>query len=164
MKTWKAILAALVIFVAGAVTGGVLTWQTKLPLRFKAANKQPDSSPASPWMLQRPDFARRIKHELGLTDQQTEKIEAALAKSRQRTCLLWETLREPLQEELSVVKAEIRAQLTPEQLVKFNEFLKTKPPERPGRHREGPRPGTNNVPPPPPGGPPAPPLAPDLAR
>jgi Spy/CpxP family protein refolding chaperone len=156
VKTWKAILAALVIFVAGAVTGGVVTWQTKLPLKFKSAAKPSGNAPVSPWMLQRPDFAQRIHRDLGLTDQQTEKIESILAKSRQRTGLLWETLREPLQEELSQVKAEIRALLTPEQSAKFDEIIKPrsgKPPEHPGWHRkEGPKPGTNDQPVPPPSG------------
>jgi hypothetical protein len=166
VKTWKVILAALVIFVAGAVTGGIVTWQTKLPWRLKSS-KPSAGTPTqsqSPWLLQRPDFAQRMKRELELGDQEVAKVEGILRKSRQRTELLWEVLREPLQEELIQVKSEIFAVLTPEQGKKFEELLKPKPfgkrppdhqrwskeprPPKPGEHPD--KPGEKPPPPPPP--------------
>jgi Spy/CpxP family protein refolding chaperone len=118
-------LAALVLYVTGAVTGGLVAWQMRLPKSGVIA--KPVEKPPSPWWIQRPDFLDRMKHDLKLTDDQSQRIDAIIRKSRQRTDLLWEALREPLQEEMTQVKNGIRATLTAEQQVKFDELLKPKP-------------------------------------
>lgn len=125
MKTWRVILAALVLYVTGAVTGGLVAWQMRLPTSGVTA--KPVEKPPSPWWIQRPDFLERMKRDLNLTDDQSQRIDAIIRKSRQRTDLLWEALREPLAEEMTQVKNGIRATLTADQQAKFDELLKPRP-------------------------------------
>jgi hypothetical protein len=145
------------------VTGGVVLWQSGL-MTTKAPAKPPGNSP-SPWVVHRPDFVDRMKADLTLTDEQATKIANVIRKSRTRTDFLWESLKEPLQEELDQMKKGILAELTPAQQPKFEELIKPKPMKKPGEwgHRRGPSddktksppPGGNQPPgPPPPGGPP----------
>lgn len=158
MKTWKAILAALVLFITGAVTGAVVFWKTGLQAKLTP----PKPPPQSPWFIHRPDFTERMRRDLKLTDEQVSRIEAVIRKSRQRTDLLWEALREPLQEEMNQLKKGIADNLTDEQKAKFEELLKPRPWGKPpsgGSHRrpEGNWPGDGKPKPPgerPPGPPP----------
>jgi len=140
VKTWKAILAALVIFLTGAVTGGVVAWQTGL-----LAKLSPPKPPSpSYWFIHRPDFTERMKRELNLTVDQVKRIETAIRESRQRTDLLWLALSEPMQGEMNQIKKDIRDNLTAEQRVKFDELLKPKPwSGKPFDHSRR-RPGSND--------------------
>jgi len=159
VKTWKIILAALVIFGAGLVTGSLMVW--KRPLKpGQSAAKSGTNSWQIPWGMQRPEFLQRVARELELKPEQAGKVESIIRKSNQRTEPLWDMLRPALQEELTRVRTEIRAELTPEQQKKFDEIL-ARPPRRPPEHfhrkppEMGPA-GQSNRPPewwrPPPGG------------
>lgn len=143
MKTWKVILAAAVIFVAGVLTGAVVVWKARSLPALPAARSATNAP--SPWFIHRPEFLDIMKKELALTPEQAEKIGAAVRTSRQRTDFLWEMLKEPLQEELYLLKQNILAVLEPQQQKKFEELIKPRPPRwEPGRRwggdKEGGRP------------------------
>lgn len=90
-----------------------------------------------------------MKRELDLTPEQIKRIENVIRKSNQRTDPLWQMLREPLKEELSRVRTEMRAELTPEQQTKFDELLKPRYGGRrpPDHNRHGGPPGSPGAPP-----------------
>lgn len=155
MKTWKVILAAAVIFIAGVLTGAVVVWKARSVPTLPTARS--NTNAPSPWFIHRPEFLEVMKKELVLTPEQTEKIAAAVRTSRQRTDFLWEMLKEPLQEELYLLKDNILAVLEPEQQKKFEELIKPRPPRwygDPGRRWGGEREERGRPPGPPPGAPP----------
>lgn len=140
MKPWKVILAAVVIFVAGAVTGAVVYTQF---LHKKAA----ESRPSGPPMIPRPDFARWLGDKLQLTKEQEEKIEKILIDSHERLKPLRELIDPVMQDEVKRVKEEILKELTPEQQKKYEELFKWRPPRRPeGKPFDGPPPGSGRPP------------------
>ncbi|MCX8157215.1 MAG: hypothetical protein N3J91_12355 [Verrucomicrobiae bacterium] len=156
MKTWKVILAAAVIFIAGVLTGAVVVWKARSVPTLPTARS--NTNAPSPWFIHRPEFLEVMKKELALTPEQADKIAAAVRTSRQRTDFLWEMLKEPLQEELYLLKDNILAVLEPAQQKKFEELIKPRPPrwdggKRWGGDKEGGRPPG----PPGPGGPGGPP-------
>ncbi|MGE3311779.1 MAG: hypothetical protein AB7O66_17570 [Limisphaerales bacterium] len=134
MKHWKVILAASLIFVTGAATGA---------LAFRAATKvsraphEPGGPP--PMMDRRFDFLGRLKADLKLTEAQASKIDNVLQEGSKRTRQLWDTVQPQMREEMKRVSERIRAELTPEQQVLFDENSKK------FRERRGPRgSGTNS--------------------
>lgn len=135
MKTWKVILAAAVIFLAGVLTGAVVVWKARtLPTPPTARSH---TNAPSPWFIHRPEFLEVMKKELALTPEQADKIAAAVRNSRQRTDFLWEMLKEPLQEELYLLKENILAVLEPDQQKKFEAMIKPRPPHWEGGRRWG---------------------------
>ncbi len=134
MKHSKVILAAILIFVTGAATGA---------LAFRAATKvsrathEPGGPP--PMMDRRFDFLGRLKKDLDLSEIQATKIDNVLQEGSKRTRQLWETVQPQMQEEMKRVSDRIRAELTPEQQVLYDENSKR------FRDRRGPRgQGTNS--------------------
>ncbi|MBI4661253.1 MAG: hypothetical protein HY735_20720 [Verrucomicrobia bacterium] len=130
MKVWKVILAAFVIFAAGAVTGGLTV---SLNSRPKASpGKGPPSSAVS---RPRGTLVDRCQRELDLTQPQRAKIELIFRESDERSKKLWDAARE----EHRRLKAGIRETLTPEQQQKFDEVFKPREFGKPGdpRSRDG---------------------------
>lgn len=121
MKKWKVILAALVIFGAGVVTGG-------LTVRIKSRQPSEAKTPSTTGG-QRPrvDLVSRMQAELGLTQAQKEQIEQILRESRERSKKIWESA----SEEHRKLRESIRAVLSPEQQTKFEAIFKR------GPHRQG---------------------------
>ena len=124
MKPWKVILATLVIFGAGVMTGA-------LAVRIAAQTKQRSPSQAAhgskarpPKPVQKSDFLQRLERELALTSEQRTQVEKALAESHKRTKALWEPLQPQFQAEVDRVEGEIRECLKPEQLAKFEQLIK----------------------------------------
>jgi len=128
VKVWKVILAALVIFSAGVVTGR-LTFQLDLltppPPERSTRNFQRSR--------QRPELIDRMEKELSLTPEQRERIKVILKDSRDRMKRLWESVSPQADEEFKRVHTEIMAELTPEQAAKNEELFK--PPN--SKHRRG---------------------------
>jgi hypothetical protein len=175
VKEWKVILATLVIFGTGVVTGGLLVHLTKrppgrLPPPFGAA--QPPLGQPGPFGQrlppneQRVEFLRHITHQLELTSEQRDAIERILRESQQRTKALWEPVAAKMTEELRKTDNRIRDVLTPEQRQRFDEMrsrMREARPERmikrpPGENAPGGPPppnGQRQPPPPPPGGSPS---------
>lgn len=150
MNTWKIVFATLVIFIAGVVTGGLLVNYTS-----HDAQRQPDSTrrenpfrggdfpggsrelrlpnPNNPQAqgLQR-EFLQRLNHELRLTPEQRERIGKIIAEGQQRNKELWDNLAPQLRREMQETKEQIRALLTPQQRVRYEELMRQRPARRPG--------------------------------
>ena len=126
MKTWKVILATLVIFATGVVTGGLIVrnTQTKTVAPPPAA-----SAPYMPHILQE-RFLGRMKAELSLTPEQTSNLEKIFAESRERMKILWGLVDPETRREVTEVRDKIRAELRPDQQEKFEALLKQRPPRR----------------------------------
>lgn len=149
MKNWKVILATLVIFGAGVLSG---TLGTRL-YQQKNEPPKPAFGPGGPGP-DRFDFLRRWGDRLDLTAEQREKIDRLVRESQERVRALWEPVGPKIQEETRSVRARIEEVLTPEQRAKFEAMSKDRfrrggPPtgepggeQPPWRRREGPgRPG-----------------------
>jgi len=137
VRFWKVILATLVIFGAGVITGALVVNlrypEETRPLSVKAAATP---APAPPLQIQRKEFFLRMKRELRLRAEQQLRIEQIIHESQQRTQPLWDQVAPQMQEELRGVKEKIRGELDPEQQVKFAELLKPRSPRRPEDSRK----------------------------
>lgn len=153
MKAWKFTFAALLIFVAGGVTGyTVSNLQTKTRRQAEVAKR--DTLPLMLW--QRFEVLRRTEKQLELTAEQRMHIEAQIKESQERFRKLWEPLAPQAKTELEQLRQRVLAELTPEQKTKFEELLqRQRPGRRPGEGTNGvmsmPRPPTNAAPPQTPG-------------
>ena len=134
MKIWKVILATLVIFVAGALAGGM----------FVRSITPPATPAKGPTMANAPQqfFQARLKKELQLTADQTNRIDKIFTESNARRKTLSDLIEPEMKKERQEVHDEIRAILTAEQREKFEQLLKQPPPHRPDGPRR-PRTGTN---------------------
>lgn len=102
-----------------------------LAVRIAAQTKQKSAGQAvhaaknrAPKPVQKPDFLQRMERELGLSPEQKERVEKALAESHKRTRALWEPLQPQFRSEVARVEGEIRSCLKPEQVSKFDELIK----------------------------------------
>jgi len=154
MNSWKIILAALVIFGAGVVTGGLLVNHVK----DKPPGDREISSPAPgnralsddhggrppevplPRLAERlgKDFVHRLNDSLRLTPEQRDTIAKIVADGQERNRALWTNFAPQMHKVIQDVNQQIRAQLTPEQIKQFEELMKPHPARRP--------PGTNAPP------------------
>lgn len=150
MNVWKIVLATLVIFGAGVITGGLLVNYTSDDARrqpnsvrrenpFRGSDV-PDGSrelrfpnPNSPQApgLQR-EFLQRLDHELRLTPEQRERIGKIIAEGQERNRQLWAGIAPQLRREMQETKEQIRALLTPEQRARYEELMKPRLPKRLG--------------------------------
>jgi hypothetical protein len=135
VNSWKVILATMVIFGAGVVTGGLL-------VRHSEAMRTP-RSPRIP-LVNRPalppsaggvrlDFLRRASRELDLTPEQRERVDKIIKESQERAR---KVMAPYLREEVQRTKNEFRDVLQPEQRVRFDEVLKQQQQQQPQRGRE----------------------------
>ena len=122
MNTWKPILAALVIFAAGVMTGG-LTVKLR-PLRPLPANQQGKKTVAAPREAQLRELSRRMQSELDLNPDQREHVEAIIHDSQERMKKLREDVGQKIGEEFREMRQKIRSELTPDQRKKFIEIMK----------------------------------------
>jgi len=135
VNTWKPILAALVIFAAGVVTGGLTVNLRKQPAHSKGtvAVKKPVAMPR-----ELRELSRRMQAELDLTPEQRERIEAIIHDSQERVKALRDEVGQKTSEEFREMRQKIRSELTPEQRKKFAEIMqrhdeRNKRDERTGR-------------------------------
>ena len=134
VSPWKVILATLVIFIAGLVTGAVGVHRL-----VKPSGLQPRSEIVHPWML-RDGFRVELERRLQLTPEQSERIERITREGQERVREISSLVTPEIQVELKAVREEIRETLTPEQRAKFEEMLRTRRPrplqiERPPAER-----------------------------
>ena len=154
MNNWNVILATVVIFGAGVLTGGLLVNyvdhpRLKSPHRPQAnvANHPPTDNAAPPRIADVPrpplaeklgkQFVQQLNDTLQLSPEQREKIEKIIADGQDRNRELWTNVAPKMRAVIQDVNQQIREVLTPEQLKPFEELLKH-PPRRP--------PGTNAPP------------------
>ena len=134
MNSWKVILATIVIYGAGVVTGGLLVNHVhhsylRNPRRMEAApstnsvsptngqNQAASKPPRQPEILNR-QFLQRLDAELHLTPDQHEAIQKIITDGQN---LMRKTMLD--------ARLEIREQLTPDQRSQFDELVK-RPPRR----------------------------------
>jgi Spy/CpxP family protein refolding chaperone len=146
VSPWKVILATMVIFGCGVVTGALLI-KTELPaaaaMTTPEAPAHPGNStnPPPPWAnVQRPEFWRRMEKQLDLTPAQRDQITEIVRQSQERSRPLWEAIAPQMRAEIRRVRGEIRDVLTPDQQKKFDELMKSRP-------RKAREPGPTNQPP-----------------
>ena len=143
MNSWKVILATLVIFGAGVVTGGLLV-NYAVHTNLAPAPAQPESrgacSRTNPWLQRARELLRRMDRELNLTSEQHQRIEKLIAESAERTRKLWKPIAPQMGKEMQRLHRDIREELTPEQRRQFELISK------PRAGLQGRRFGTNQPP------------------
>jgi Spy/CpxP family protein refolding chaperone len=138
VNAWKVIVSTLVIFIAGAVTGGLLVTNAMRGWHNNPSNNQF----ANPWQVRNKELLRRMDRELELTQEQHHHIETIISTSQERTKDLWKPIAPQMNREMQLVRKEIRDQLTPDQRGKFDTLLKL----RTGLAQERRRAMTNSAP------------------
>jgi Spy/CpxP family protein refolding chaperone len=126
VNSWKAILATMVIFGTGVVTGGLLV--------FKVISSKPPKShlgggAAKPALMtpgnMRIEFLRRVERDLDVSAQQRDQIDKILTASQERTKKLMEPVTPKLREEMQATRDAVRDVLTSDQRQRFDELVKT---------------------------------------
>lgn len=144
MRYWKVILATLVIFVAGGITGGLVVTQihrtesatvTSNPTNFSVAPRsvvwpaRPSPVPSTNlthWNILKANYLERVARELDLTPDQSQRIETIISESQKRTKELSDAMAPKVREEVRRARERMRAELTPEQRIKYDR-LTSKP-------------------------------------
>jgi Spy/CpxP family protein refolding chaperone len=129
VSPWKVILATMVIFACGVITGAMVTKTVaiKTEERPPAFTNAPTRMAVGPVLqMQRAEFFKRLDKELELSAGQHDQIGKILKASQERTQPLWNQIAPQMSEELKTVRQEIRGALTPEQRKKFGEMMKGK--------------------------------------
>lgn len=148
MNTWKVILATLVIFVAGVLTGGLLvSYADHASQKFQRkqarenfrppVNANPAANPRNPHPFSNPsnlpsrvtrglsaEFVQRLDTEVHLTSVQRERIEQIIADGQLRNKEIMERVNPDLRHEMMETQKQIRDLLTPGQRVRFEEVMK----------------------------------------
>lgn len=119
VNAWKPILAALVIFCAGLITGALGVRQLD-----NSATKQQrqQSSQSSPGMRQAGDFLHRLDKQLQLTEPQHARIAVILKESQERTRHIYGKVDPQMRDELHQTRERIKAELAPSQQVLFEKL------------------------------------------
>ena len=126
MNSWKVILATMVIFGTGVVTGGLLVrhagpGRDRRPQHASGTIRAAQPSPAG---VMRIEFLRQMERELALTPEQHEPIDRVLKQGQERLKKLMETIEPRRREEYKKTIEEFRAVLTPEQQKRFDDLVK----------------------------------------
>jgi len=139
MKSWKAWLLVAVIFLTGAVAGA-------FAMRTYMARHLPELLNHSRQRMEE-FFLETIDHEVGLTEQQKQKILPILRDAVQQGEAIRESVREKMDKVVQKADDQVASELDSSQRVKFAEFR-----ARMERLRQsGPKPGEGMPPGPPPG-------------
>ena len=167
MNSWKVILATVVIFAAGVITGGLLVNHvndTRPDSVDPATSVSNVHAPADNHASTRPpevplprlaerlskELVRRLDKTLHLTMLQSNAIAAIVAEGQERNHVLWTNVAPQMRKVMQDVNQQIRAELTSEQLKQFEEMMK-QPPVKRSSATNTPPPGAapTNAPPPP---------------
>lgn len=135
MNYWKVILATVVIFGAGVVTGGLLVNYVNHPHTKNPRHAQENHVPPRPVEIPMPrvaekmgkQFVQQLNDRLQLTPEQREKIEKIIADGQERNHEIWTNVAPKMRSVMQEVNRQIRAELTPEQLKIFEEMLRHPP-------------------------------------
>ncbi len=144
MNPWKFILATVLIYGTGVVTGALVTTLVERPPRAAARPAQQLTYS----QIQRAEFLGRLQKQLDLTPEQHDRIGHLLRDSNQRTKPYWDPVAAKMKEEVRTVTESIRAELTPEQSAKFDVEIKaTRSPKKLDPDRKEKKSGSTNAPP-----------------
>lgn len=138
MNSLKIILAAVVFFGCGVVTGGLLVnyvERAHLEIRHPFAGQRHDRSGSQELQVPRPQilnqqFVEELDVALSLTPDQREKIGKIIADGQERNRDLWKLVSPQFREVMQDVRQRIRAELTPEQRKQFEDLMKQLSPRR----------------------------------
>ncbi len=138
MNAWKIILATVVIFGCGVVTGGLLVNYVERAhgeIRRPAAGPHRDRPGAQELPLPRPQmlnqqFVGQLDAALHLTPEQRGKIGKIIAEGQERNRDLWRLVSPQFRSVMQDVHQRIRAVLTPDQRKQFEELMKQLSPRR----------------------------------
>ena len=166
MNSWKIILAAVVIFGAGAMTGGLLVNYVEQPhpkdiqrppgewnRHSQANNRDHDQrgpqdlpKPRPPEMLGK-QFVQQLDNALHFTPEQRAAIAKIVADGQERNHEIWTNVAPQMHKVLQDVRQQIREQLAPAQQKQFEELMKRFRPA--GHHPQSPAnsPSSTNKPP-----------------
>jgi hypothetical protein len=156
VNTWRVILATLIIFGAGVITGGLLVGYSDRAAHralygVPGTEGQPAGGPRVPVARQtgtnvreiaappalRKEFLDRLNRELNLRPEQRERIETLIRQGQEQTRDLWRV-------EMMSTRQKIRAELTPAQQTRFQELLKQRAAD--ARRAAGQHGGATNAP------------------
>jgi hypothetical protein len=133
VNSWKVILATIIIFGAGVITGGLLVDHVKHPAYYHPP--QPPKPPGPPseigdvpgplraQMLNK-QFVAQLNDELQLTKEQREQIQKIISQGQQNTRDLWKLVGPQFQLVWRDTRQQIRNVLTPEQRKQFEVLMK----------------------------------------
>ncbi|MCS7336786.1 MAG: hypothetical protein NZ739_00895 [Verrucomicrobiae bacterium] len=143
MSTWKIVLATVVIFGAGVLTGGLLVSHAR---RADARQMRRITTALEAWRpraaelvragredaralldQRRFDFIRTIHRQLKLTPEQRARIEQIVREGQEKTREIMESIQPQLREHWAEVNRKIRAELTPAQRKQLDRLLKHRP-------------------------------------
>lgn len=126
MNYFRVILATLVIFATGALSGYFVAHKATADLGAPAASTSVLAGTNAPpsWNQRREEMWGSLQKELKATDEQMAKVDEILSQSRKRSREIWQTIKIPLEEEVDRVKEEIRGVLDAEQAAKYEEIMK----------------------------------------
>jgi hypothetical protein len=168
VNSWKVILAAVVIFGAGVLTGGLLvdvdhSLLQNVRLPFVGTRLHPQTGghdqlrpeefprPRSPEMLKK-EFIERFDNALKLTPAQHDAIQKIIAEGQEQNRQIWTNsgVAPKMRRVMEEVQQQIRTQLTPDQQKQFETLVKQIAPRRPPRDKAPPPgpPQSTNLPPP----------------
>jgi hypothetical protein len=156
VNVWKVILATLVIFITGVVTGALVVGITnRVAQKHLSRGRQETHQPNNPSVLPnsnpregRPqnsgtmpnrlraginmEFLEKLDAEVSLTSGQRERLQQIIADGQLRNKRIWDNVAPEIRHENLETQKRIREVLTPEQLVRFEELMKqTRPMSRP---------------------------------
>jgi Spy/CpxP family protein refolding chaperone len=125
VKIWSVVIAVMLIFGAGVVTGGLLV-RTRVVQHetAPAPAAQRSAAPMPNLALGRQMFIQRVRSELDLTPEQSAKVDEIMAESHKRIAKIYEPVTPQAREESRRVRQEILALLTPQQKKKFTQSIK----------------------------------------
>ncbi len=123
MNSWKVILATIVIFGAGVITGGLLVNNVKQPFRAPRPVLYDVPVAFRPEILSR-QFVERLNHELNLSKQQSNQIQKIIAQGQESTRQLWKGVAPQFQIVWRDTRLQIRDVLTQEQKKQFEMLMK----------------------------------------
>ena len=128
VNAWKPILAAVVIFAAGVVTGGFVVdfGEPNPPRAFPRERglRNAERGPGSRTEGQLNWLMKRIQRDLKLSDKQAAKVESAFKASREEMKLTFEELRPRMRASTEKLKESLRDDLTEKQIAKFEKYLR----------------------------------------
>jgi len=151
VKTWKVILATMVIFGAGVVTGGLLVRSTaRFPHnRQQLGAGQLHAAQPGPPGIMRLDLLRRMERDLDLRPDQRERVDKILKEGQERTKEIMEPIEPDLHEVVQQAREQFLAVLTPEQRTRFDALLKQQQQQRAKEQHKQPAPPRQPNPSPP---------------
>ena len=135
MNSWNVILATIVIFGAGVITGGLLVDHVKHqpqvrhvmepgpkpPMATSETNEMP--GPLRAQILNK-QFVQQLNDELQLSEEQRKQIQKIISQGQQNTRDLWKLVGPQFQLIWRDTRGQIRQVLTPEQRKKFETLMR----------------------------------------